>query len=147
MSISASNGLMAVVMSNSSAVGIEKVGRNARRPHFSGCGLLENVAEFSCSALSSDKAQPILVAGATTESGAAGGPVQVHGACSYSETAAIVKDAGLERRPQLARPRQVRRDTDARVYSGRPHCPRVPIWSTSMLSVGRFRPAPSRRPC
>src|ERR1700748_3824739 len=92
MSISASNGLMAVVMSNSSAVGIEKVGRNARRPHFSGCGLLENVAEFSYSAVSSDMAQPIIVAGATTERCAAVGPVQVHPLGHTADRRAMSRD-------------------------------------------------------
>src|SRR3979490_2661724 len=46
MSISASNGWGALVMSVSSAVLSEKAGRNARRPHFLGCGLLENVADL-----------------------------------------------------------------------------------------------------
>jgi hypothetical protein len=38
-------------------------------------------------------AQPIVVAGATAESGAAGGPDQSHGARSYSRTAYPVKTA------------------------------------------------------
>jgi hypothetical protein len=79
-------------MSNSSGgLGVKKVGAKREKAALSGCGLLENVAEFSYSAVSSDMAQPSIVAGATTERGAAVGPVQVHGACSYSDRARIVK--------------------------------------------------------
>jgi hypothetical protein len=59
---------------------------------FFGCGLLENVADFlKCSAVSSDMAQPVIVADATTEDGAAVGPVQDHGGRPYSRTAGVVK--------------------------------------------------------
>jgi len=44
--------------------------------------------------LSSDTAQPIIVAGATTERCAAVGPVQVHGAGPYSRRAGHVKRNG-----------------------------------------------------
>src|SRR5882757_5768853 len=46
MFISASNGWVALVMSSSSGFLGVKAGRNAKRPHFLGCGLLENVAEL-----------------------------------------------------------------------------------------------------
>jgi hypothetical protein len=41
--------------------------------------------------MSSDTAQPIIVAGATTERGAADGPVQVHVAGQYSRSLGDVK--------------------------------------------------------
>src|SRR4029078_10087412 len=44
--------------------------------------------------MSSDTAQPIIVAGATTERCAAVGPVQVHGAGPYSRSAGLVKRGG-----------------------------------------------------
>src|ERR1700693_2573074 len=57
-----------------------KAGQNARRPHFLGCGLLENVADLSCSALSSDTARTIIVTGVTTAGGAELGPGEDHDA-------------------------------------------------------------------
>src|ERR1700743_1586765 len=45
-----------------------------------GCGLLENVADTICSALSSDTARPIIVERATTESCAELSPDQYHDA-------------------------------------------------------------------
>jgi hypothetical protein len=48
-----------------------------------GCGLLENYAEFICSALSSDTARPIIVDRATTLAGAESGPIQIHGAAIH----------------------------------------------------------------
>jgi hypothetical protein len=73
------------------ALGLIRTAETQEGRTFFGCGLLENVADLSCSAWSSDMAQPIIVAGATTENGAAVGPVQDHGARPYSRTAGVVK--------------------------------------------------------
>jgi hypothetical protein len=54
------------------------------------------------SAASSDMAQPIIVAGATTESCAAVGPRVVHGARPYSRTAGPVKRAICETQAKRA---------------------------------------------
>src|SRR3954462_12337481 len=47
--------------------------------------------------MSSDTAQPSIVAGATAESGAAVGPVEVHGRGPYSRTAGRVKQVRTPR--------------------------------------------------
>jgi hypothetical protein len=73
------------------ALGLIRTAETQEGRTFFGCGLLENVADLSCSAWSSDTAQPIIVAAATTESGAAVGPVQDHGAGPYNRTACNVK--------------------------------------------------------
>jgi hypothetical protein len=45
-------------------------------------------------------ARPIIVAGATTQAGAAVGPVQLHGGGPYSRMAGDVKSAGLQHLPR-----------------------------------------------
>src|SRR3954469_25539492 len=78
MSISASNGWVALVMSVSSAVLNEKAGRNATRPHFSGCGLLENVAELVNQRCRRTRRDPSSSIEQTTESCAELSPGECH---------------------------------------------------------------------
>jgi hypothetical protein len=74
------------------ALGLIRTAETQEGRTFFGCGLLENVADLlKCSAASSDMAQPIIVAAATTENGAAVGSVHDHGARPYSRMPGIVK--------------------------------------------------------
>jgi hypothetical protein len=65
--------------------------RKRKKAALFGCGLLENSADLSCSAWSSDMAQPVIVAAATTAGGMALGPSEDHGMRPYSRTAGHVK--------------------------------------------------------
>jgi hypothetical protein len=56
-----------------------------------GCGLLENLAETISSALSSDMARPVVVTDVTAAAGAGFGPVENHGARTYSGKPDAVK--------------------------------------------------------
>ncbi|MGY8662848.1 hypothetical protein Q3C01_10820 [Bradyrhizobium sp. UFLA05-109] len=79
-----------------------KDARKSEKAALCGCGLLENSADVSASAASSDMAQPIIVAGATTESCAAVGPRRDHGARPYSRRAGLVKPVRRERQLDAA---------------------------------------------
>jgi hypothetical protein len=71
-----------------------KGAQKAERPHLAGAAFLENSAEFSGSAASSDMAHPLVVAEATAEHfGALMGPSVDHGARQYMRTAGLVKRA------------------------------------------------------
>jgi hypothetical protein len=70
---------------------VKKGDANSKKAALCGCGLLENCAESTGSAASSDMAQPIIVAGATTHGLAQMGPGIDHGAGPYSRKAVLVK--------------------------------------------------------
>src|SRR5437899_11144680 len=95
MSISASYGWEAVVMSNSSwgseNLGRVKNGRKMQEGRTLRVRPSRKLAEFSASAASSDMAQPIIVAGATTHGLAQMGPGADHGARQYMRMAGFVK--------------------------------------------------------
>src|SRR3954447_10569779 len=107
MSINASYGWVALVMSNSSwgrkiweAGG--KGARKAKRPHLAGAAFSKTYAELSGSAASSDMAHPLIVAEATAEHfGALMGPSVDHGARQYMRMAGLVKRRLADHTPSV----------------------------------------------
>jgi hypothetical protein len=78
MSISASKGWLALSMWDSLGVGW-KAGETQEGRTFQGAAFSKTWLIKACSALSSDRAQPIIVTAVTTESGALLGPSEDHG--------------------------------------------------------------------